>query len=761
MIYIENNLEKQDVFIPRNDGSTCYVSPYDKGYQDGYQDGIEDCGDCPIQQKEVVLTATTETVVPDQGYAGMDSVFVDARQLALEKYNEGYHEGEEDGAEEQKDKLTSTAFTQNGIYRREDGWNEVEVDVPKDINLGTLVESPQMSDITYGLYIKTFDPEHASVDGWGEIRLYMDTLIGQSKNEQKALMTGTTFTQNGLYRREDGWNEVIVEVPQTGTSCNLESKTETITAETQTILPSSGYDGMSRVTVEAGTLVQNKYDEGFNDGKTAILSGMTDTLITQNGNYSNPNGWSGVTVAVPQTGSSCNLQQKHIDIQSGWTGSTIIPDSGYDGMSVVTISDAGYGNEKFDEGFDRGYNQGYRDGEASCPPCPEIESGVSYGLESGFTGFTITPSSGYDGMDSVEIYDDGYGQEKYDEGHSDGYDEGYQDGLGDCPSPNLEQKSVTLTATTECFTPSSGYDGFSEVCVDASGIYQDGYNDGYNDAFNKGGDYLTFEFFDSGGIMFYYDVYANPSGITGHTPLTVEYSINSGPWSSMTAVQINNFGWNPQITLSQGDIVKVKGLNDSYKQDYENGSIYNHFWVREAYIYGNTMSLIYGDFFMDKTAFKSGSTDVFNELFNVYFECNGIYSHPTRDLILPATSLVRCCYRRMFAWTNISRAPELPFTGTAWESCEEMFKNCRGITSAPDLLSSGIAYGAYDRMFSGCTNLNYVKCLGTVRSFSNEGTNGWLANVASTGTFVKKANSTIWTSGTSGIPSGWTVQEVQ
>ena len=979
MIYIENNLEKQDVFIPRNDGSTCYVSPYDKGYQDGYQDGIEDCGDCPIQQKEVVLTATTETISPDQGYAGMDSVFVDARQLALEKYNEGYHEGEEDGAEEQKDKLASTAFTQNGIYRREDGWNEVEV-----------------------------------------------------------------------------------AVEQTGTTCNLESKTETVTADTQTILPSSGYDGMSEVVVDATDYGQNKYDEGFTDGQTDILSGMTATAFTQNDTYTNASGWSAVTVNVPQTGSSCNLQQKNITLESGDTSPwAVTPDAGYDGMSGVTITDNGYGQEKYEAGYDDGYedaagsacslqdktaqmtaatqtfypdvsgvtvtgiqtdgyswfdtgvypnidtkievsftpfdrsfipqnyqkswggiigaqnqdddnatfqirfsaatstilgrvgdggdvgrfntiygarytatldknafilngsqvptnatsedtcdytiyisainngvyhhtwvnhratpnifhevkiwqnnvlirdyvpvvynnspcfydtvnelyiynigsgtcsavtgstglaydgmasitvdasglcqdyyDEGYQDGLNDCPACPQQSlEAVSYALPTGFTGTTIVPSSGYDGMSSVAITDGGYGQEKYDEGYQDGlgdcpapsiedgvsfgldsgftgttitpssgyegigditiydngygqkrYNDGYQDGLGDCPSPTLEQKSVTLTATTECFTPSSGYDGFSEVCVDASGIYQDGYNDGYNDAFNKGGDYLTFEFFDSGGIMFYYDVYANPSGITGHTPLTVEYSINGGPWNSMTAVQINNLGWNPQITLSQGDIVKVKGLNDSYKQDYENGSIYNHFWVREAYIYGNTMSLIYGDFFMDKTSFKSGSTDVFNELFNVYFECNGIYSHPTRDLILPATSLVRCCYRKMFAWTSISRAPELPFTGTAWESCEEMFKNCRGITSAPDLLSSGIAYGAYDRMFSGCTNLNYVKCLGTVRSFSSEGTNGWLANVASTGTFVKKANSTIWTSGTSGIPSGWTVQEVQ
>lgn len=474
MIYIENNLEKQDVFIPRNDGSTCYVSPYDKGYQDGYQDGIEDCGDCPIQQKEVVLTATTETISPDQGYAGMDSVFVDARQLALEKYNEGYHEGEEDGAEEQKDKLTSTAFTQNGIYRREDGWNEVEVDVPKDINLGTLVESPQMSDITYGLYIKTFDPEHASVDGWGEIRLYMDTLIGQSKNEQKALMTGTTFTQNGLYRREDGWNEVIVEVPQTGTSCNLESKTETVTADTQTILPSSGYDGISEVVVDATGYGQDKYDEGFADGQASVPPCPPCPEIE-----------SGVTYGIG----------------SGFTGATITPSSGYDGMAEVTITDNGYGQEKYDEGHGDGYNEGFSDGQTdilSGMTATAFTQNDTYTNASGWSAVTVNvpqtgsscnletkietltastqifvPSSGYDGMSSVSVDASGLCQ--------DYYDEGYQDGLGDCPAPNLEQKSVTLTATTETVTPSQGYDGMDEVSIDASGLCQTYYNSGYTE----------------------------------------------------------------------------------------------------------------------------------------------------------------------------------------------------------------------------------------------------------------------------------------
>jgi hypothetical protein len=61
-------------------------------------------------------------------------------------------------------------------------------------------------------------------------------------------------------------------------------------------------------------------------------------------------------------------------------------------------------------------------------------------------------------------------------------------------------------------------------------------------------------------------------------------------------------------------------------------------------------------------------------------------------------------------------------------------------------------------MFNGCTNLNYVKCLATDIS-ATSCTNSWLNNVASEGTFVKAASMENWTTGTSGIPEGWTIND--
>ena len=73
------------------------------------------------------------------------------------------------------------------------------------------------------------------------------------------------------------------------------------------------------------------------------------------------------------------------------------------------------------------------------------------------------------------------------------------------------------------------------------------------------------------------------------------------------------------------------------------------------------------------------------------------------------------------------------------------------------LPATTLAEHCYEEMFSGCAKLNYIKCLAT-DILASYCTQGWLFNVASTGTFVKNASMTSWTTGVNGIPSRWTVQ---
>ena len=86
-----------------------------------------------------------------------------------------------------------------------------------------------------------------------------------------------------------------------------------------------------------------------------------------------------------------------------------------------------------------------------------------------------------------------------------------------------------------------------------------------------------------------------------------------------------------------------------------------------------------------------------------------------------------------------------------------MFYGCSSLTTAPELPAKFLYSGCYEYMFYNCTNLNYIKCLAISISASNCTTN-WVNGVASSGTFTKAASMSDWTTGSDGIPEGWTVQ---
>jgi hypothetical protein len=191
------------------------------------------------------------------------------------------------------------------------------------------------------------------------------------------------------------------------------------------------------------------------------------------------------------------------------------------------------------------------------------------------------------------------------------------------------------------------------------------------------------------------------------------------------------------------------------------------------------MSLLYGDDFVGQTDL-TGKDYALKYLFD---SCKKVVN--AKDLILPATTLADSCYRSMFQnCTSLTSAPELPATTLAkscyngmFQNCTSlisapelpattladtcyrgMFQNCTSLTSAPELPATTLANYCYYGMFEGCTSLNNIVMLATDISASNC-LSDWVSSVASTGTFVKSAGVEIPT-GSSGIPSGWTVEEV-
>ena len=126
---------------------------------------------------------------------------------------------------------------------------------------------------------------------------------------------------------------------------------------------------------------------------------------------------------------------------------------------------------------------------------------------------------------------------------------------------------------------------------------------------------------------------------------------------------------------------------------------------------------------------------------------------------LPATTMEDWCYNNMFnGCTSLTTAPELPATTLADWCYNNMFRGCTNLTTAPVLPATTLEQYCYGYMFYNCANLTSITCLATDISASNC-TENWVYGVAASGTFVKPANMSSWTSGVNGIPTNWTVRD--
>lgn len=273
---------------------------------------------------------------------------------------------------------------------------------------------------------------------------------------------------------------------------------------------------------------------------------------------------------------------------------------------------------------------------------------------------------------------------------------------------------------------------------------------------------LTFEIIDSGNIMLKYD--GDTSG------KTIQYSKNGGEWTNATFASGSGF----TISVVSGDTLQFRGNNDSY-YEFDGWNLGYHSWFDSTAHFnakGNIMSLINYNF---DTLVDFFETNCFYRLFR---NCTKLTN--VENLLLPATGLTENCYYGMFDGCSFTKTPELPATILANGCYEAMFFNCVNLTSVTTLPSLTLANNCYYSMFEGCYSLilapelpalmlandcyyhmfrncyliGRVKCLATDISASGC-TENWLEGVPQTGTFITPS-STNWTTGASGIPSGWT-----
>lgn len=363
---------------------------------EGQNIGYGDCPECPecpkveLSDVDVEYTENGEyTLTPEgDGFSSVGiTVNIDTQAIEDAAYAEGEAAGiitgKAQGVAEQKAKLETATFVSNGTYTKEDGYNEVTVDVPSDVNnqtknvtissngtetitadsgysgLGSVevtVDVPE-KQLTDTLRTYTENGEYTitpteGYDGFSEVNvsvqideqaIYQDGFnsgLDAGIAEQKAKLTSTTFSSNDTFSNEDGWNEVTVDVQP-----NLDVLEVTPSTQSQQFLPESGYDGFSQVDVDPVTSAIDSNITASNIKKDVTILGVTGTYT--------PNT---TTLEVAQNG-RYNASE-----------------AGYDGYDIVTVN----------------------------VPSSTVETGATYTADVIGT-HTIEPSKGYDGMDSVEL----------------------------------------------------------------------------------------------------------------------------------------------------------------------------------------------------------------------------------------------------------------------------------------------------------------------------------------------------------------------
>ena len=214
MIYLKNNTETQAIYIPRQTvlggGYIPSTKAYDKGYNDGLEVGKE-------QQKGKLSNLNVTENGQYKREDGWDVVNVDVPDLNG-SYDEGYNQGKTDGIDEQKSKLESISITENGTYNKEDGYNHIEVNVPSyDQGQADMAAKARILNVTEnGVYRSKFsDPIKPTVTG-----VYADGTDFYNYAQLGGKVFNTNITATSTTRLElwykgdnalagDAWNIII------------------------------------------------------------------------------------------------------------------------------------------------------------------------------------------------------------------------------------------------------------------------------------------------------------------------------------------------------------------------------------------------------------------------------------------------------------------------------------------------------------------------------------------------------------------------
>ena len=166
----------------------------------------------------------------------------------------------------------------------------------------------------------------------------------------------------------------------------------------------------------------------------------------------------------------------------------------------------------------------------------------------------------------------------------------------------------------------------------------------------------------------------------------VAYSTDGTNWTTIevdTIIQIDT------IILNQGEKVRLKGFGKQCAISINNRrACFNIKGSDDHIVYGNIMSLLYGDDFASQTALPENSDYSFAYLFR-----DNLHLVAAENLMLPATSLANSCYYGLFyGCTSLSSAAVvLPATELEDHCYSFMYYNCPSLLEAPELPATSLA----------------------------------------------------------------------
>ena len=182
----------------------------------------------------------------------------------------------------------------------------------------------------------------------------------------------------------------------------------------------------------------------------------------------------------------------------------------------------------------------------------------------------------------------------------------------------------------------------------------------------------------------------------------VYYSTDNGStWNLVTIAYPNSTTTEPIAFLNEGDKIMFKGGPNliSYNATGKSQSQYISIKSTGSIVAQGNVSSLYKDitvanWYDDKTMADYGCYGLFK---------NSEYLTSSQNIILPATTLSRGCYKQMFyGCAALTSTPQLPAMEVSYDGYAEMFSRCTSLTTAPNLPATSVDFGSYGGMFTNC-----------------------------------------------------------